>query len=87
MSLLYSCVFTLFLCVCTAVHLNVPPENEGKFAFYRRKTKWVLIALLAPEVVLYTAWSQWRDARWLAGFEINGVNVTSTIAPLYHVCR
>uniref|UniRef100_U4LQ61 Uncharacterized protein n=1 Tax=Pyronema omphalodes (strain CBS 100304) TaxID=1076935 RepID=U4LQ61_PYROM len=65
MSLLYSCTFTMFLCVYTAVHLNVPPQGEKKRYFYLRKAKWVLVALLAPEVVLYTAWSQWRDARWL----------------------
>ncbi|KAI5810408.1 hypothetical protein BZA77DRAFT_254877 [Pyronema omphalodes] len=65
MSLLSSCTFTMFLCVYTAVHLNVPPPGEKKRYFYLRKAKWVLVALLAPEVVLYTAWSQWREARWL----------------------
>ena len=62
-SLLYSCIFTLFLCVYTAIHLNVPPQHESSFVFYMRKTKWVLIALLAPEIVLYSAWLQWRSAR------------------------
>ncbi|KAI5810409.1 hypothetical protein BZA77DRAFT_271667, partial [Pyronema omphalodes] len=65
MSLLYSCTFTMFLCVYTAVHLNVPPPGEKKRYFYLRKTKWLLVALLAPEVVVYTAWSQWKEARWL----------------------
>lgn len=71
MSLLYSCTFTMFLCVYTAVHLNVPPQGEKKRYFYLRKAKWVLVALLAPEVVLYTAWSQWRDARRLRNERID----------------
>ncbi|KAF8541102.1 hypothetical protein BDD12DRAFT_830621 [Trichophaea hybrida] len=61
-SILYSCTFTLFLCIYTAVHLNVPPR-EGHIRFYVRKTKWVMVALLSPEVVLYSAWSQWKRAR------------------------
>ncbi|KAF8242583.1 hypothetical protein K440DRAFT_527539, partial [Wilcoxina mikolae CBS 423.85] len=61
--ILYSCTFTLALCVYTAIHLNVLPRHEGNLIYYRRKTKWVLIALIAPEVVLYTAACQWRLAR------------------------
>jgi hypothetical protein len=60
--LLYSCTFTIFLCVYTAIHLNVPPEESG-FRFWLRKTKWVFIAILAPEVVVYTAFEQWILSR------------------------
>jgi hypothetical protein len=45
--------------------MNIPPPDEGRLAFYGRKTKWVLFALLAPEAVLYAAWIQWFNARWL----------------------
>ncbi|KAK3366188.1 hypothetical protein B0T24DRAFT_670298 [Lasiosphaeria ovina] len=31
------------------------------------KTKWVLLGMFAPELVVYTAWSQWRTARKLTG--------------------
>lgn len=64
--ILYSCTFTLALCVYTAIHLNVPwatPPHNSELVYFRRKSKWALIALLAPEVVLYTAWKQWSDAR------------------------
>ena len=64
-SLLYSCVFTLILCVWTALHLNVPAQGEGAFQIWRRKLKWVAIALFAPEIVLYTAWYQLHTARML----------------------
>ena len=60
--ILYSCSFTLALCVYTAIHLNVPPRKENKLSFYLRKAKWVVIALFGPEVVLYAAWDQWDQA-------------------------
>ncbi|KAI5815163.1 hypothetical protein BZA77DRAFT_316590 [Pyronema omphalodes] len=65
LSLLNSSIFTLGLCVYKALHMNIPPANEGRLEFYGRKTKWVLCALLAPEAVLYAAWIQWFNARWL----------------------
>jgi hypothetical protein len=60
--LLYSCTFTIFLCVYTAIHLNAPPEESG-FRFWLRKTKWVCIAIIAPEVVVYTSFEQWILSR------------------------
>lgn len=59
-SLLYSCVFTLALCVWTAVHPNIPAQDEGKWRrthIFGRRLKWVVIALFAPEVILYIAWA------------------------------
>lgn len=62
---LWSCLITLAACVYSALHLNVPPANEGKLGFYRRKLKWVATALLAPEIVLYCALTQFLEARRL----------------------
>lgn len=53
--ILYSCLFTLLLCVYTAIHLNVPPPDDIKFSFWLRKTKWVAIAVFAPELVVVNA--------------------------------
>lgn len=53
--ILSTCIITLLLCVWTSVHLNVPRPGgfwESRF----RKVGWLLLALLAPEVVAYTAW-------------------------------
>jgi hypothetical protein len=86
MGLLYSCTFTLLLCVYNAVHLNVPPEDDSKFSFYLRKTKWVLIVLLALEVVLYTAWSQLRLDRWLSREIRNVCGVEVWITSYYSTC-
>lgn len=69
-SLLYSCVFTLILCVWTALHLNVPAQGESAFKIWLRKLKWVAIALFAPEIVLYTAWYQ-LYAAWTLYTELN----------------
>ena len=55
--LLYSCTFTIFLSVYSAIYLTVPPE-ESRFRFWLRKTKWVFVAILAPEIVVYTAFEQ-----------------------------
>jgi hypothetical protein len=61
-NLLYSCGFTLVLCVWTSIHLNVPPPHESAWLAWRRKMKWVVIALFAPEVVVLTAFQQWLTA-------------------------
>ena len=63
--ILCSCLITLTACVYTALHLNVPPANEGTLGFYRRKSKWVATALFAPEIVLYCALTQFLEARKL----------------------
>ena len=63
--ILWSCILTLTACVYTAIHLNVPPPQEGRWQFYRRKSKWVALALFAPEIVLYCALTQLLQARKL----------------------
>ena len=60
--IIYSCCFTLSLCVYTAIHLNVGPAGESTYQWWRRKSKWVVIAILSPEIMLYTAGKQWFSA-------------------------
>ncbi len=62
-NLLYSCVFTLALCVWTAIHLNVPAPGESSFRQTCRKAKWVIAAIFAPELAVFSAWYQWYWAR------------------------
>jgi hypothetical protein len=61
--ILYSCVFTLVLCVYTAIHLNVPAKNNSTSTIWLRKIKWVLIAIFGPEIVVLTALDEWFSAR------------------------
>ncbi|KIV77224.1 hypothetical protein PV11_09039 [Exophiala sideris] len=60
--LLYSCIFTLFICVYSAIHINIPRRGEPKNAQFWRKVKWAFIATFAPELVLYSAWKQYYMA-------------------------
>lgn len=61
-SLLYSCIFTLVLCVWTSIHLNVPPSDDSAARSWARKVKWLVIALFAPEIVVFAAFQQWLTA-------------------------
>ena len=61
--ILYNSACTLALCVWNSVHLNIPAVREDKWDTYRRKIKWVIIALLAPELLVFTAFQQWLAAR------------------------
>jgi hypothetical protein len=52
----------MFLCVWTAVHLNLP-EQKKEWVQKWRRLGWLLSALLpevAPEVVAWNAWEQCR---------------------------
>ncbi|KAF7344053.1 hypothetical protein MVEN_01694800 [Mycena venus] len=63
-SLVSSCVFTLGLCVWTAVHLNIPEQHAGARQFLR-KLSWLGVGVLAPEFVTFTAWYQYSSAKKL----------------------
>ena len=49
---------TLVLCVYNAIHLNIPYKDDSQATVFLRKAKWVLIAIFAPELAVYVAWSQ-----------------------------
>ena len=53
------------ICLYTAVHVNIPEDGTTKPQLYQTKALWVVLGMLAPELVLYTAWSQWYSARKL----------------------
>jgi len=59
--LLSSCITTLVLCVYTAVHLNIPEHGKEPQQYFR-KIGWVVLGLLAPEIVAGNAWEQYRTA-------------------------
>jgi hypothetical protein len=64
-SILYCCMFTIGLCVWSAIHLNLPYPDEPRSHQSWRKVKWVFIAIFAPEFVLYSAWQQFYQAQKL----------------------
>ena len=64
-SILSSCIVTLGLCIWTSVHLNIPTHNsKPKRRKYDprgwiskqqwRKVKWLVLGMLAPEMVRQT---------------------------------
>ena len=64
-SILSSCVLTLSLCVWSAIHLNVPAHGETKVQAWLKTTKWVLLGIVAPELVTWVAWRQYASAKHL----------------------
>ncbi|KAK3334219.1 hypothetical protein B0T19DRAFT_148375 [Cercophora scortea] len=65
-NILWSCIVTLIACVYTALHLNIPASNErGTARMLLRKAQWVVMTLMAPEIILYVALMQFIEARAL----------------------
>lgn len=53
--LFLSCVLTLFLCLWSSLHPNVPHKDETPVRRAALKLMFTLLALLAPELIVYTA--------------------------------
>ena len=62
-SLLYNCLFTVFLCTWSAMHLNVPAETDTQLRMFLRKCKWMIVGVLAPELVAALAIQESYSAR------------------------
>ena len=61
--ILYSCLTVLFTCSYTVFPMNIPGPDDTWKNRTLRKVKWMIITVLVPEVVLFLAWSQSRNAR------------------------
>ncbi|KAF2994266.1 hypothetical protein E8E13_002274 [Curvularia kusanoi] len=55
LTLVYSCLITIFSCTWTVLHLNVPPLGDSAFRKALRKAKWMLITALFPEFIFSKA--------------------------------
>ena len=64
--LVTSCLFTLSICVYTAIHLNVFPRGTSWQLRYMKTVGWAMLGMFAPEFVLWRAITQWRVARKLS---------------------
>ncbi|KAK4655482.1 hypothetical protein QC762_302811 [Podospora pseudocomata] len=65
-SILWSCLLTLFACVYTALHLNIPERGITNVQLVAKRIEWMFITLLFPELVLFYASAQWWKAKKLA---------------------
>ncbi|PVH75427.1 hypothetical protein DL98DRAFT_644167 [Cadophora sp. DSE1049] len=72
-NILSTCLFTLLLCLWTALHLNIPGHKEGFWRPKLRKTGWLILGLLTPEMGVFTAWYQ-----YLAAHKLNSVISTAS---------
>lgn len=54
-SLVSGCILTLFLCVCTAIHLNVFPAGTPWWSRYLHKFGWAVLGMFGPEIILWRA--------------------------------
>jgi hypothetical protein len=71
-SILFSCLITMSLCIWTSLHLNVPEHKKEHLQKYR-KLGWMVLGLLAPELVLWNAWEQRKRVKELnARMRIHG---------------
>lgn len=59
----WSSLLTVFLCTWTAVCLNLPHPNDGNLQILRRRFKWMIWAIVGPELVLSVAIGQYASAR------------------------
>ena len=62
-TLVSSCIFTLLICVYSAMHLNVPPNRESTVQFWLRNIRWALLGIFGPELVVFVAWKQYLSAK------------------------
>jgi hypothetical protein len=61
--ILHGCVATLVLCVWNSIHINIAAFREPLWDTLLRKARWVIVALLAPEVIVFIAFQQWLTAQ------------------------
>ncbi|KAL8665294.1 MAG: hypothetical protein Q9202_002345 [Teloschistes flavicans] len=62
-SLLYSCLFTLALCVWTAFHPNVKESGASRLRKLRIRLNWIFFTILIPELGVLTAFKQNRKVK------------------------
>jgi hypothetical protein len=64
-SILSSCLITMSLCIWTSLHLNLPAHKKEHLQKYR-KLGWMIPGLIAPEMVVWNAWSQRKEMKLLS---------------------
>ncbi|KAF7370009.1 hypothetical protein MSAN_00630900 [Mycena sanguinolenta] len=65
-SIVWTCLATIFACTWVSVHPNVPPPNQSRLQLFWRRLKMMLIAMIAPEIMVSFAARQFFASRELA---------------------
>lgn len=79
LSIFFSCLLTLSLCVWSSVHLNLPKYEESDIEYMWRYFKWSIMGVFGPELVIWTAWRQYISARALT------TSIKDVLFPTYYV--
>src|SRR2546430_4598392 len=53
--LLYGCLFTIFLCTWSVLHLDLPGDHHTRLRCFVRKVEYMALGILAPELVAWMA--------------------------------
>ncbi|KAJ7105964.1 hypothetical protein C8R44DRAFT_886405 [Mycena epipterygia] len=61
--IIWGCVTTIFACTWVSVHPNLPPPNQGQLRRFWQRLKMMLIAVIAPELMVGFAARQLGAAR------------------------
>ncbi|KAJ7831569.1 hypothetical protein B0H13DRAFT_2431488 [Mycena leptocephala] len=89
--IVWGCLATIFACTWVSVHPNVPAPNQSLLVLFWRRLKMMLIAVIAPEIMVGFAARQFFAARVLSrefgfsrthGFFCMGGFVSSTGYPV-----
>ncbi|KAJ7910785.1 hypothetical protein B0H13DRAFT_1876383 [Mycena leptocephala] len=64
--IVWGCLATIFACTWVSVHPNVPAPNQSRLALFWRRLKMMLIAVIAPELMVGFAARQFFAARLLS---------------------
>ncbi|KAG1805905.1 hypothetical protein EV424DRAFT_1577949 [Suillus variegatus] len=62
-TIISSSVFTLFACIYSAIHPNIPSPEDSPLRVLLRLTGTTTMALIAPELIITWAMRQWFSAR------------------------
>lgn len=63
LEIIWSCVFTIFLCCWTSVYANIPAASDGHWERFRDKFELAALGMLGPEFLFALALGQWQSAR------------------------
>ncbi|KAJ7918655.1 hypothetical protein B0H13DRAFT_1869242 [Mycena leptocephala] len=64
--ILWGCLSTIFACTWVSVHPNVPPPNQTWLSLLGRRLRLMLVAVIAPELMVGFAARQFFAARWFS---------------------
>ena len=56
------CFTTTIICVWSTIHLNIPSRRHSPTCRFFLQFGWMVVALFAPEVLLYLAINEWINA-------------------------